>query len=47
MSLRHKLARLFIGPDPRLRRLLGYWAATAMFYTVCMTIMGRPQNSEK
>jgi diguanylate cyclase (GGDEF)-like protein len=39
MSLRPELARLFIGADPRLRRLLGYWAATGVFYTVCMSIM--------
>jgi diguanylate cyclase (GGDEF)-like protein len=39
MPPRTELARLFIGTDPRLRRLLGYWAATGVFYTVCMSIM--------
>jgi diguanylate cyclase (GGDEF)-like protein len=39
MSLRLKLARLFLGEDPKLRRLLGYWAATGVFYAVCMTVM--------
>ncbi|MDL2356956.1 MAG: diguanylate cyclase [Pseudomonadota bacterium] len=39
MCLRHKLARLFIGADPQLRRMLGYWAATGVFYTVCLGLM--------
>ena len=39
MSLRHKLARLFIGEDPKLRRLLGYWGATVVFYLLCMFLM--------
>lgn len=39
MSLRHKLARLFLGEDPKLRRLLGYWGATVMFYVLCMFLM--------
>jgi diguanylate cyclase (GGDEF)-like protein len=39
MSLRSELARLFIGEDRQLRRLLGYWAATCVFYAVCMVLM--------
>jgi hypothetical protein len=39
MSLRPELGRLFIGADPALRRLLGYWAATAVFYTVSICIL--------
>jgi diguanylate cyclase (GGDEF)-like protein len=39
MSLLHKLFRLFAGSDPKLRRLLGYWAATGVFYTACMMLM--------
>jgi diguanylate cyclase (GGDEF)-like protein len=37
--LRPELARLVIGTDPRLRRMLRYWAATGVFYTVCMILM--------
>jgi diguanylate cyclase (GGDEF)-like protein len=39
MPLRPKLARLFVGDDPKLRRLLGYWAATAVFYAFCAVLM--------
>jgi diguanylate cyclase (GGDEF)-like protein len=39
MSPQSKLSRLFVGSDPKLRRLLGYWAATGVFYTVCMLLM--------
>jgi diguanylate cyclase (GGDEF)-like protein len=39
MARRHKLKRLLMGADPKLRRLLGYWAATGVFYTVCMILM--------
>ncbi len=39
MSLRPELTRLFVGSDPQLRRLLRYWAATGVLYTVCMLMM--------
>jgi diguanylate cyclase (GGDEF)-like protein len=39
MSLRHKLAQVFIGEDPKLRRLLGYWGATVVFYILCLFLM--------
>lgn len=39
MSWRRSLARLLIGSDPQLRRLLGYWAATGMIYLVCLVLM--------
>jgi diguanylate cyclase (GGDEF)-like protein len=39
MSLRHKLGRLLIGSDRQLQRMLRYWAATGVFYTVCMLLM--------
>ncbi len=39
MSLRSKLGRLFVGSDPKLRRLLRYWAATGVLYAVCMLMM--------
>ena len=39
MSLRRKLAGLFIGADPQLRRMLGYWAATGVLYTLCLVLM--------
>lgn len=39
MSLRPELARLFVGSDPQLRRLLRYWAATCVLYTVSMLML--------
>ena len=40
MRIWHKVVRalgsVLVGSDPRLRRLLGYWAATCVFYLVCM-----------
>jgi diguanylate cyclase (GGDEF)-like protein len=34
-----RLARLLLGTDPRLRRMLGYWAGTGALYFVCMGLM--------
>jgi diguanylate cyclase (GGDEF)-like protein len=31
-----RLKRLLFGADPKLHRMLAYWAATAVLYTVCM-----------
>jgi hypothetical protein len=39
MARRHRLKRLLVGADPKLRRLLGYRAATGVFYTVSMILM--------
>lgn len=39
MQVWSKLQRVFIGGDPRLGRLLGYWAATCVFYLVCLGIL--------
>ncbi|MDB5949951.1 MAG: hypothetical protein JWR65_1806 [Massilia sp.] len=39
MSLGSELGRLFIGDDRQWRRLLGYWAATCVFYSVCMMLV--------
>ena len=34
-----KFARLMLGADPRLRRLLGYWAGSGLFYLVAMYLL--------
>ena len=34
-----KLAKLMLGADPRLRRLLGYWAGASLFYLVCIGVL--------
>ncbi len=34
-----KLTRLFIGTEPRMHRMLGYWAATCLLYTMGMFLM--------
>lgn len=34
-----RLASLFLGTDPRLRRMLQYWAATAMLYAIFLILM--------
>jgi diguanylate cyclase (GGDEF)-like protein len=39
MSPRPDFARLFFGSDPKLLRLLHYWAGTGVLYTVCMLMM--------
>jgi diguanylate cyclase (GGDEF)-like protein len=39
MSLKHRLAHLFIGSDPRLRRLLHYWGATGCLYAACLALL--------
>ncbi|WP_426176336.1 hypothetical protein [Massilia sp. TWR1-2-2] len=38
-DLRRRLLRLLTGDDPKLRRLLGYWAATGVFYMFTMWLM--------
>lgn len=38
-KLQHQLLRLLTGDDPKLRRLLGYWAATGVFYVFAMVLM--------
>jgi diguanylate cyclase (GGDEF)-like protein len=35
----HRLADLLFSPDPRLRRLLGYWAASGLFYLVSIVVL--------
>jgi diguanylate cyclase (GGDEF)-like protein len=39
MSQPFSLSRLFIGTEPRMRRMLGYWAATCLLYTLGMLFM--------
>ena len=39
MSPQSRLIRLFIGSEPRMRRMLGYWAATCLLYTMAMLLM--------
>jgi diguanylate cyclase (GGDEF)-like protein len=39
MTRPNELVRLLTGDDPKLRRLLGYWAATGVFYAFCMILM--------
>ena len=39
MSQPSSLTRLFIGTEPRMHRLLGYWAATCILYTMGMLLM--------
>ncbi|MES2757053.1 MAG: diguanylate cyclase [Pseudomonadota bacterium] len=39
LKLRYELLRLLTGDDPKLRRLLGYWAATGVFYVFGMCLM--------
>jgi diguanylate cyclase (GGDEF)-like protein len=39
MEQQARLAALFLGTDPRLRRMLHYWAATALLYGFFMAIM--------
>jgi diguanylate cyclase (GGDEF)-like protein len=34
-----ELTRLFTGTEPRMRRMLGYWAATCLLYTMGMLLM--------
>ena len=34
MALRNRLRRLLLGSDPRLKRMLGYWAATCLLYFI-------------
>ena len=34
-----KLAHLLLGADPRLRRLLYYWAGSGLFYLVCIGVL--------
>jgi diguanylate cyclase (GGDEF)-like protein len=38
-KMHHQLLRLLTGDDPKLRRLLGYWAATGVFYMFTMCLM--------
>jgi diguanylate cyclase (GGDEF)-like protein len=33
------MANLMLGADPRLRRLLGYWAGSGLFYLVCIGVL--------
>ncbi|MES2317290.1 MAG: diguanylate cyclase [Pseudomonadota bacterium] len=35
----HRLADVLLSPDPRLRRLLGYWAASGLFYLVSIVVL--------
>ena len=37
--MRLKLAHLLLGADPRLRRLLYYWAGSGLFYLVCIGVL--------
>ncbi|WP_426111535.1 diguanylate cyclase [Massilia sp. PWRC2] len=39
MSLRSKLLRLLLGSEPRMRRMLGYWAATWLLYAMAMLLI--------
>ena len=39
MSQPFNFTRLFIGTEPRMRRMLGYWAATCVLYTMGMLLM--------
>jgi diguanylate cyclase (GGDEF)-like protein len=36
---RSRLARALLGTEPKLRRMLLYWAATAMLYSVCIALI--------
>jgi diguanylate cyclase (GGDEF)-like protein len=37
--MRSRLARALLGAEPKLRRMLQYWAATAMLYSVCIGLI--------
>ena len=39
MSLRSDLLRLLIGSEPRMRRMLGYWAGTWLLYAMAMLLI--------
>jgi diguanylate cyclase (GGDEF)-like protein len=39
MSLKMKLARALFGVEPKLHRMLHYWAATAALYLVCILLI--------
>lgn len=35
----HKLAHILLSGDPKLRRLLGYWAASGLVYMICLAVL--------
>jgi diguanylate cyclase (GGDEF)-like protein len=42
MTVRHQAARLLFGTDRKLQRMLRYWAATAVMYTITLGLMFGP-----
>ncbi len=39
MSLHRHIARILWGSEPKLRRMLTYWAATGVFYFICIGVL--------
>ena len=40
MGLHARVVSLAVGTDPKLRRMLSYWAATAALYAVFVALIG-------
>ncbi|MES2756678.1 MAG: GGDEF domain-containing protein [Pseudomonadota bacterium] len=43
MRLVHYLTRLLFGATPKMRRVMAYWASTALVYGFCLVILAREQ----
>jgi hypothetical protein len=41
MRLLQFLTRLIFGATPKMRRVMAYWASTALVYGFCLTIVER------
>ena len=37
--MRHSFTEVLLGLDPKLRRMMRYWAATGFFYLISMSVL--------